>query len=97
MNPGDVVLLPLQDAAGVPARKDEGIMNIREALDKVLADLPEARLWEVLDFARYVRWLEKEAQEEAAAWSRITPAMAAELWGPDEPEYTEADIKPNLT
>jgi hypothetical protein len=27
----------------------------REALDQVLNDLPEGRLWEVLDFARYLR------------------------------------------
>jgi hypothetical protein len=71
-------------------------MNIREALDKVLADLPEARLWEVLDFARYLRWLEKEEKEERDAWHRLSPSIAAELSGPDEPEYTEADIKPEL-
>jgi hypothetical protein len=68
-------------------------MTIREALDKVLTDLPEARLWEVLDFARYLRWLEKEAREEFEDWHRLNPAQAVLLEGPDEPGYTEADIK----
>ncbi len=72
------------------------MMNAREAINKVLDDLPAARLWEVLDFARYLRWLEKGAQEEHDAWTRIDPAWAAELSGPDESEYTEADIKPEL-
>src|ERR1700694_5570964 len=72
------------------------IRTTREALDKVLADLPEARLWEVIDFARYLRWLEKEEREERHAWQRLSPALAAELTGPEEDEYTEADIKPEL-
>ena len=68
-------------------------MTTREALDKVLNDLPAARLWEVLDFAHYLRWLEKEAREEFEDWHRLNPAQAALLDGPDEAEYTEADIK----
>ena len=68
-------------------------MTIHEALDKVLNDLPETRLWEVLDFARYLRWLEKEAGEECADWHRLNAAQAALLHGPEDPEYTEADIK----
>lgn len=68
-------------------------MTTREALDRVLKDLPEARLWEVLDFARYLRWLEKEAREEFEDWHRHSPAQAAFLDGPEEAEYTEADIK----
>ena len=71
-------------------------MTTRDAINKVLDDLPEARLWEVLDFARYLRWLEKEEKEEHDAWHRLNPALAADLSGPDEPEYTEGDIKPGL-
>jgi hypothetical protein len=72
-------------------------MTTREAIDKVLKDLPEPRLWEVLDFARYLRWLEKEANEECAAWHRLNAAQAALSDGPEEPVYTEADIKRKIS
>jgi hypothetical protein len=67
-------------------------MTTREKLDQVLAKLPEGRLGEVYDFARYLRWLEEE-QEERADWLRFQPGEWDELYGPDEPEYSEADVK----
>jgi hypothetical protein len=69
-------------------------MSLRERLDKVLADLPERRLCEVFDFARYLLWLEQRDREEREDWQRCGLAELANAEGPDEPEYTEADFKP---
>ena len=69
-------------------------MTTKEKLLKVLDALPEARLSEVLDFARFFYWLERQAKEEAEDWQRFGLEQLARTYGPDEPEYTEADIKP---
>jgi hypothetical protein len=69
------------------------IITTREAINKVLDELPDGRLWKDLDFVRYLRWLEKEAKVEADAWGRLSPRAAPELYWPNEPEYTEGDIK----
>jgi hypothetical protein len=68
-------------------------MTTREALDKVLAELPELRLREILDFARYLRWLKHRDQQERGDWDRFGLAGLTEAYGPDEPEYTEADAR----
>lgn len=69
-------------------------MTLRERLDKVLAELPERRLCEVLDFASYLRWLEQRDHEERQDWQQFGLSQLARAYGPDEPEYTEADFKP---
>ena len=69
-------------------------MTLRECLDKVLADLPERRLCEVIDFTRYLHWLEQHDQEERAAWQAFGLAQLARAYGTDEPEYSEADFRP---
>ncbi len=69
-------------------------MTTREALDRVLAELPELRLCEVLDFARYLRWLEHRDKQEREDWERFGLAGLAQAYGPDEPEHTEADLEP---
>jgi hypothetical protein len=71
-------------------------MTTKEKVLKVMDNLPEARLCELLDFARFLYWLERQAQEEAEDWSRFGMQNLAQCYGPDEPEYTEADIKPEL-
>jgi hypothetical protein len=68
-------------------------LSTTEKLLKVLGELPETRRCEVLDFARYLYWLEQQAKEEREAW--LTFGLdRPELYGPNEPEYTEADLKP---
>lgn len=67
-------------------------MTAKEALDQVVDTLSEERVREVLDFARFLRW-----QEEREQWRQFGQAQLARAYGPDEPEYTEADIKPELS
>jgi hypothetical protein len=71
-------------------------MTAKEKLLKVMDALPETRHYEVLDFARYLHWLELKGKEELEDWARFGSEQFAKCYGPDEPEYTEADIKPEL-
>lgn len=66
-------------------------MSVKKTLDDLLATFPEEQLREVLDFARYV-----EARQEREEWRRFGTQQLARAYGPDEPEYTEADLKPEL-
>jgi hypothetical protein len=66
-------------------------VTTKDALVQVLQELPESRLGEVLDFARFLT-----VQEERDEWSRFGRASLAKAYGNDEPEYTEADLKPEL-
>jgi hypothetical protein len=81
------------EAPPTPA-KEGWTMTAKEKLLKVLDNLPELRQYEVLDFARYVLWLEKQAKEELEDWTRFGEDQFSKCYGPDEPEYTEADLKP---
>lgn len=67
-------------------------MSTRDKLLKVMENLSETRLCELLDFARYLYWLEQQEKEELADWQRFGREQFAQAYGPDEPEYTEADI-----
>jgi hypothetical protein len=64
-------------------------MSTKETLEKVLDGLPEARQLEVLDFAEFLSW-----QEEREQWRQFGKAQFARAYGPNEPEYTSADLKP---
>ncbi len=66
-------------------------MSAKEALQQVLQELPEDRMDEVLDFARFV-----SARGEDESWSEFGLRQLAKAYGDDEPEYTEADLKPEL-
>ena len=66
-------------------------MTTRDTLVQVLQELPDYRLSEVLDFARFLT-----VQEERDAWSRFGQVSLAKAYGGDEPEYTEVDLKPEL-
>ena len=66
-------------------------MTARQMLEQVLQELPEDRLAEVLDFARFLN-----SQEERAAWQQFGRAQLARAYGSDEPDYTETDLKPEL-
>jgi hypothetical protein len=64
-------------------------MSLKETLEKVLEGLPEERWREVLDFAEFLTW-----QEERQAWRHFGQAQFARAYGPNEPPYTSADLKP---
>ena len=64
------------------------IMSVRQSLQKVLEELPEDRLREVLDFARFLA-----AQREREQWTRAALQQFAGAYAPDEPEYSVADVK----
>jgi hypothetical protein len=66
-------------------------MTTKQALDCVLHELPENCLDEVLDFAQSLR-----TREDREAWSQFGRSQLAKAYGDDEPEYTEADIKPEI-
>jgi hypothetical protein len=66
-------------------------MTNRELLEGVLQNLPEDRLQEVLDFARFL-----SLQEDREAWQEFGRRQLARAFGEDEPEYSLDDIKPEL-
>ena len=66
-------------------------MSTRDNLNRVLQTLPEERVREVLDFAESLR-----IQDEQA-WRHFGQTQLARAYGPDEPEYTPADLKPECT
>lgn len=63
-------------------------MSTREAIDAILTSMPEDRLREVLDYARYLT-----AQQDRDEWQRLGRAGLARAYGPEEPEYTENDLQ----
>ena len=67
-------------------------MTTKEALEEILLTLPEHRLDELVDFARFLSW-----QDERAAWQRFGRAQLAKAYGPDEPDYSRNDIKRELS
>jgi len=60
-------------------------MSTREALMKALESLPEERVREVLRFAEFLR------SEEGNAWREFGRSQLARAYGPDEPDYSEAN------
>jgi hypothetical protein len=63
-------------------------MSARENLEKLLEQMPEERLREIADFAAFLNW-----QDERGAWRQFGQAQLARAYGPDEPEYSRADLK----
>jgi hypothetical protein len=66
-------------------------MSVKKTLDELLATFANEQLQEVLDFAQFV-----SARQEREDWRRFGVQRLARAYGPDEPEYTEADLKPEL-
>src|SRR5262249_19208999 len=75
---------------GTASRGGAG-MTVKEALAGVAAPLPEGRLRQLLDFARF---LSREQEQED--WRSFGRAQLARAYGPDEPDYTAADLRANL-
>jgi hypothetical protein len=68
----------------------------KETLLQLMRKLSDLRQYELLDFARYLCWLEQQEKEEAEDWHRFGIEQFSKAYGPNEPEYTVADIKPEL-
>ncbi len=66
-------------------------MTLRESLERVLEELPEDRQHEVLDFARFL-----SIQRDREQWRAAARKQFASAYGPNEPDYTTADVKPEL-
>jgi hypothetical protein len=64
-------------------------MSARERLDKLLENMPEERLREIADFAAFLSW-----QEERDGWKQFGRSQLARAYGPNEPDYSLADLKP---
>jgi hypothetical protein len=67
-------------------------MTVQEQLSEVLQEMPEARVRQVLDFARFLSW-----EDEARAWREFGKTQLGKAYGDDEPEYTLADLKQEPT
>lgn len=66
-------------------------MSAKDDLTKLIQVLPEQRLQEVLDFARY---LAAREDDDDASWREFGLQQLARAYGDDEPEYTLNDILP---
>lgn len=66
-------------------------MSTRTALGEILEMLPDDRLHQLLDYARFL-----SIQEEHESWQRFGQMQLARAYGPDEPDYTEADLRPEI-
>ena len=66
-------------------------MTSRDLLEGILQTLPEHRLEEVLDFAKFL-----SLQEDREVWQEFGQRQFARAFGEDEPEYSLDDVKPEL-
>ena len=66
-------------------------MTSKDLLEGILQGLPENRLEEVLDFARFLSF-----QEDREGWQEFGRRQFARAYGEDEPEYGLGDIRPEL-
>ena len=67
-------------------------MTARDALAQILDVLPDDRLDQLLDYARYLTW-----HEERRMWQRFGQLQIAKAYGDDEPDYTDADLRKDHT
>ncbi|MGA7496732.1 MAG: hypothetical protein WBX00_08395 [Isosphaeraceae bacterium] len=65
-------------------------MSALARLEPILEGLSEDRIRQLIDFARFLA-VEQDRQE----WLRFGQERLAWAYGPDEPDYSEADIRPN--
>ncbi len=63
-------------------------MSVKEALEKLLEALPEEKVREVLDFAEFLSWRAERTEQR-----QFGQAQFARAYGPNEPDYTSADLK----
>ncbi len=65
-------------------------MSTLARLELILEGLSEDRIRQLIDFARFLA-LEQDRQE----WQRFGQEGLARAYGPEEPDYSEADIRPD--
>jgi len=65
-------------------------MSTPARLEPILPGLSEERIRQLIDFARFLA-LEQDRQE----WLQFGQERLARAYGPDERDYSEADIRPN--
>lgn len=63
-------------------------MNARETIAEIARALPDDRVGQLLDYARYLSW-----RDEYTAWQEFGKLQLAKAYGDDEPEYTSADLQ----
>jgi hypothetical protein len=68
----------------------EGPMNVTDALAPLVEGLSEEKQHLLVDFARFLA-----ADDERREWRQFGATQLARAYGPDEPEYSAADIKPS--
>ena len=64
------------------------MLTLKSRIDEVLSRLSEERLRQVLEFASQLT-----EEEERQQWQELGQRALNRAYGPDEPEYTEADFK----
>lgn len=64
-------------------------MGVKASLQKLIEALSEEQQREVLKFAEFLSW-----QDDREGWQRFGQSQLARAYGPDEPEYTLADLEP---
>jgi hypothetical protein len=66
------------------------MMSTLTRLEPILDGLSEDRIRQLIDFARFLA-MEQDRQE----WARFGKEELARAYGGDEPDYSEADIRPS--
>lgn len=66
-------------------------MSVKKTLDELLATFADEQLRAVLDFAQFVH-----ARQEREEWRRFGIQQLARAYSPNEPDYTQADLKAEL-
>ena len=66
-------------------------MTSRDKFVEILEELPDDRVDQLLDYARFLTW-----QEEARSWREFGRRQFAKAYSDDEPEYTEAALVAGL-
>jgi hypothetical protein len=67
-------------------------MSTLAQLERLLATLSEDRVRQLIDFARFLA-----SEQERQEWQGFGQNLLAEAYGPEEPEYSEADLRPSDT
>jgi hypothetical protein len=68
------------------------LMNSRAELIAMIEALPDERVNQLFDFAKYLSW-----QQESRDWREFGKQQFAKAFGDDEPEYSEADVQTRPT
>jgi hypothetical protein len=66
------------------------ILSTLARIELILEGLSDDRIRQLIDFARFLA-LEQDRQK----WLRFGQERLARAYGPDEPDYSEADLRPN--